>query len=111
MASGASDDGFMADPARRPLLSWGEVPRFAAPRAAATQPLGLYAIVDSAARIEQVIAAGVKTVQLRIKTPEAPDDAWRAMLRDEVRAASASCRAVGAELYVNDHWQLAAELG
>jgi hydroxymethylpyrimidine kinase / phosphomethylpyrimidine kinase / thiamine-phosphate diphosphorylase len=111
MASGASDDGFIADPARLPLLSWGEVPRFAAPRAVAKQPLGLYAIVDNAARIEQVLAAGVKTVQLRIKTPPAPDDAWRVMLREEVRASIQACRAAGAELYVNDHWQLAAELG
>jgi hydroxymethylpyrimidine kinase / phosphomethylpyrimidine kinase / thiamine-phosphate diphosphorylase len=28
-----------------------------------------------------------------------------------VRSAIAACRAAGAELYVNDHWRLAAELG
>jgi hydroxymethylpyrimidine kinase / phosphomethylpyrimidine kinase / thiamine-phosphate diphosphorylase len=111
MAQGASDDAFITDPARLPLLSWGEVPRLAPAHLAAAQPLGLYAIVDSAARIEQVLAAGVKTVQLRIKTPPSPDEAWRAMLREEVRKSIAACRAAGAELYVNDHWQLAAELG
>jgi hydroxymethylpyrimidine kinase / phosphomethylpyrimidine kinase / thiamine-phosphate diphosphorylase len=111
MARGATGDEFIADPARLPLLSWGEAPRFAEPRAAGTPSLGLYAIVDSAARIEQVLAAGVKTVQLRIKTPTQPDDAWRAMLREQVREAVVACRASGAELYVNDHWQLAAELG
>jgi hydroxymethylpyrimidine kinase / phosphomethylpyrimidine kinase / thiamine-phosphate diphosphorylase len=111
MACGAARGEFIADPARLPLLSWGEGLRFASSRAAAAQPLGLYAIVDGAARIEQVLAAGVKTVQLRIKTPHAPDDRWRATLREQVRTAIAACRAGGAQLYVNDHWQLAAELG
>jgi len=94
-----------------PLLSWGEEPpeppRFGEP----ARRLDLYAIVDSAARARQVLEAGVRTVQLRIKTPVAPDAAWHAMLRAEVAQAIEDSRRAGAELFVNDHWQLAQELG
>jgi hydroxymethylpyrimidine kinase / phosphomethylpyrimidine kinase / thiamine-phosphate diphosphorylase len=111
MANGAEDQPYITDAQRLPLLSWGETPRFAPARSGPRQWLGLYALVDSAARMEKVLAAGVKTVQLRIKTPASPDAAWHAMLRDEVRRSIALCTAAGAELYVNDHWQLASELG
>jgi hydroxymethylpyrimidine kinase / phosphomethylpyrimidine kinase / thiamine-phosphate diphosphorylase len=94
-----------------PLFSWSEqtpqAPKFAPP----TRPLDLYAIVDSAKRLRQVLEAGVRTVQLRIKTPAQPDAQWHALLREEVRQAIADSRAAGAELFVNDHWQLARELG
>ena len=104
--------GFIEEPDLLPRMSWGEAPRFATPVAGRpAQRLGLYAIVDSAERVQQVLAAGVKTVQLRIKAPPAPDDSWREALRREVERSVAACRAGGAELYVNDHWQLAAELG
>jgi hydroxymethylpyrimidine kinase/phosphomethylpyrimidine kinase/thiamine-phosphate diphosphorylase len=94
-----------------PLLSWGEQPPPQPVFAPATRRLDLYAIVDSALRLRQVLDAGVRTVQLRIKTPAAPDAAWQAMLRSEVRQAIADSAAAGAELFVNDHWQLAGELG
>lgn len=104
--------GFINEPHLLPRLSWGETPRFATPASVrAPHRLGLYAIVDSADRLQQVLAAGVKTVQLRIKAPPAPDDFWRAALRREVERSIAACRAGGAELYVNDHWRVAAELG
>ena len=67
--------------------------------------LGLYVIVDSAAWVQRVLAAGVRTVQLRIKEPPSPS------LRDEVRASVAHARAAGAQLFINDHWQLALEEG
>jgi hydroxymethylpyrimidine kinase/phosphomethylpyrimidine kinase/thiamine-phosphate diphosphorylase len=104
-------------PARRerepqlPLLSWGEQPPEPPATASARRRLDVYAIVDSAARLRQVLDAGVRTVQLRIKTPAAPDAAWHALLREEVRQAVADSAAAGAELFVNDHWQLAHELG
>lgn len=101
----------MRAPHALPLLSWGEEPPQLPQVRAVTRKLDLYAIVDSAARLRQVLAAGVRTVQLRIKTPAAPDAAWHAMLRDEVAQAIAGCRAAGAELFVNDHWRLARELG
>ena len=69
------------------------------------------AIVDSAERVSQVLTAGVRSVQLRIKTPERPDDAWRADLREAVRRSVAACREADAELFVNDHWALAHEVG
>lgn len=101
----------MARPDALPLLSWGEetpeAPRFAAP----ARRMDLYAIVDSAARLRQVLDAGVRTVQLRIKTPAAPDDAWHAMLREQVRQAIDDSERAGAELFLNDHWRLARELG
>jgi hydroxymethylpyrimidine kinase/phosphomethylpyrimidine kinase/thiamine-phosphate diphosphorylase len=98
-------------PDRLPLLSW-DAQQPVAP-AAITPPrrLDLYAIVDSAERIRQVLAAGVRTVQLRIKTPEQPDAAWFVMLRGEIERSVAACTDAGAELFVNDHWQLAAEAG
>jgi hydroxymethylpyrimidine kinase/phosphomethylpyrimidine kinase/thiamine-phosphate diphosphorylase len=70
--------------------------------------MGLYAIVDSAAWVERVLAAGVRTVQLRIKHIEegAPDHLAREVLRS-VQAA----RKVQAQLFINDHWQLAIEHG
>jgi thiamine-phosphate diphosphorylase len=101
----------MPAPYTLPLLSWGEQPPLAPAAPGSSRRLDLYAIVDSAARLRQVLAAGVRTVQLRIKTPAAPDGAWRAMLRAEVRQAIADSAAAGAELFINDHWQLAQELG
>jgi hydroxymethylpyrimidine kinase/phosphomethylpyrimidine kinase/thiamine-phosphate diphosphorylase len=65
--------------------------------------LGLYAIVDSADWIERVLAAGVKTVQLRIKDGAHPN------LRTEIRRAVAASERAGAQLFVNDHWRIAIE--
>jgi hydroxymethylpyrimidine kinase/phosphomethylpyrimidine kinase/thiamine-phosphate diphosphorylase len=65
----------------------------------------LYAIVDSAPWVERLLAAGVRTLQLRIK--HAPQATLRQAVRDSVRA----CQAVGAQLFVNDHWSLALEEG
>ena len=66
---------------------------------------GLYAIVDSSAWVARLLAEGVRLVQLRIK-----DTAGDALVR-EIRSAVASARAAGATLIVNDHWELALELG
>lgn len=95
-----------------PLLSWGVEPVFhgtsARPEA---QPLGLYAIADSSAQLRAALAAGVRTLQLRIKTPEVPTPAWRQALAQAIAEAVAACARVGARLYVNDHWALAHRLG
>lgn len=101
----------MDDTTALPLLSWDEEPPAAPAFTRPPRRLDLYAIVDSARRLRQVLDAGVRTVQLRIKKPAAPDAAWQAMLRDEVQQAVADSRAAGAELFVNDHWQLAHDLG
>ena len=67
--------------------------------------LGLYAVVDSAAWVQRVLAGGVRTVQLRIK------DANHPALQQEVRDSVAAARAAGAQLFINDHWQVAIEEG
>ena len=67
--------------------------------------LGLYAVVDSADWVQRVVAAGVKTVQLRIKSPELVD------IRREVQRAIQVAVAAKAQLFINDHWQLAIEEG
>lgn len=63
--------------------------------------LDLYAVVDSAAWVQRVLAGGVRTVQLRIKDPNC------LTFREEVRQSVAAARAVRAQLFVNDHWQVA----
>ena len=98
-------------PEALPLLSWDEEPVAAVPPATAMRRLDLYAIVDSADRLILVLAAGVKTLQLRIKTPEQPSPEWFATLRREIQRSVQACDAAGAELFINDHWQIAAEAG
>ena len=64
-----------------------------------------YPVFDSAAWVARAMPLGVRLVQLRIK--DAPED----VLRNEIIAALNLCRQHGAQLVVNDHWQLAIELG
>lgn len=67
--------------------------------------LGLYAVVDSADWVQRVLASGVKTMQLRIKFPELVD------IRREVQLSVQYAKAAKAQLFINDHWQLAIEEG
>jgi thiamine-phosphate diphosphorylase len=96
-----------------PLLSWGDVPPEAVTSnaSASDTSLGIYAIVDSAHQVRQVLEAGVRTVQLRMKRPADADARWHAALADAVRESVAAVRGHGALLFVNDHWRVAAELG
>ncbi|MEM6987701.1 MAG: thiamine phosphate synthase, partial [Pseudomonadota bacterium] len=64
-----------------------------------------YPIFDSSDWLERMLPRGVRFVQLRIKDAD-PDT-----LRREIVRSLALSRAHGAELVVNDHWQLAIELG
>ncbi|MBH1964024.1 MAG: bifunctional hydroxymethylpyrimidine kinase/phosphomethylpyrimidine kinase [Comamonadaceae bacterium] len=110
----ASRTGFANIPELMPQMSWGERFEFRddIPAVSASQrELDLYAIVDSADRVVQVVAAGIKTVQLRVKEPPAPDDAWWSATREAIQKSVATCRSAGALLIVNDHWRLAHELG
>lgn len=109
-----ADPGFVNDPGLLPVFSWGETPEpttAAEPGPAPTRSLDLYAIVDNAERVALVLAAGIATVQLRIKTPEVADAAWQNWLRLEIERSVAACQAAQAELFINDHWQLAARCG
>lgn len=64
-----------------------------------------YPIVDSAAWVARLVPLGIGWVQLRIK--QQPAD----VVRREVRAALARCRARQVLLVVNDHWQIALDEG
>ncbi|WP_029352813.1 thiamine phosphate synthase [Bosea sp. 117] len=64
-----------------------------------------YLIVDRASWLPRLLPQGVKLVQLRAKDMEPP------MLRDEIRRAREACARYGAQLVVNDYWQLAIEEG
>lgn len=75
-------------------------PAFPAPA-----PLGLYPIVDRADWVARLLPLGVKTIQLRAK------DLAGAALEAEVGRAIALGRQYGAQVYINDHWQLALQHG
>ncbi|WP_299908290.1 thiamine phosphate synthase [uncultured Paracoccus sp.] len=64
-----------------------------------------YPIFETADWIGRMLPLGVRLVQLRVK--DRPDAETRA----EIRRAQALCRAAGALLVVNDHWQLAIDEG
>lgn len=68
--------------------------------------LGVYAVVGSAEWVRRVLAAGIRTVQLRIKDPQEPT------LAVQMAEAIALARATpGAQLFINDHWALALQMG
>lgn len=69
------------------------------------QPLGLYPVVDSAEWIERLLPLGVKTIQLRIK------DQSQQTLREQIQRAVTASEQYDAQLFINDHWQLAIECG
>lgn len=97
-----------------PWLSFDDAPAappVPAPGVLSAPDPGVYAIVDSAARVEAVLAAGAHTVQLRIKAPADADKRWQARLRLELAAGIAAARGQGITLYINDHWRPALELG
>ncbi|KAF1023162.1 MAG: Thiamine-phosphate synthase [Paracidovorax wautersii] len=78
--------------------------------------MGLYPVVDTADWVERVLAAGVRTVQLRIKA-EALDalavegvDAY-AYLDEQIARSVRAARAVNAQLFINDHWEAAVAHG
>lgn len=99
-----------AGPADLPVLSCSEQrtpwvpPRD--PPAGANTGEGVYAIVDSAARVRACAEAGARWIQLRIKVGR--DDP---AVMPALRAALASTRAHGATLVVNDHWRSALAAG
>jgi hydroxymethylpyrimidine kinase / phosphomethylpyrimidine kinase / thiamine-phosphate diphosphorylase len=68
--------------------------------------LGVYAVVDSAHWVRRVLAAGIRTVQLRIKDPLAPTLA--AQVQESIAIAA---QTAGAQLFINDHWQIALQYG
>ncbi len=64
-----------------------------------------YQIVDDAKWLARLLPEGVKLVQLRVK--DRPEDELRA----QIITARDLCAQHGAQLVVNDYWQLAIETG
>lgn len=64
-----------------------------------------YPIFDSVEWLNRALPLGVRLVQLRIK------DLPHNLLRNEIERAQSLCRARGAMLVINDHWQLAIDAG
>ena len=67
--------------------------------------LGLYPVLPTAEWVERVVGFGVNTVQLRRKTAEPGE------LAQEIARCVAVGRAHDAQVFINDHWQLALEAG
>ena len=72
---------------------------------ACPQRLGLYAVLPDANWVGRMAQAGVPTLQLRFKSEDP------AAVRREVAAAVQAVRGTAALLFINDHWQVAADCG
>ena len=69
-----------------------------------THPIGFYPVVPTAAWVKRLLGWGVRTIQLRIKAA----DHTPASIATEVMAAIEAGQAVpDAQVFINDHWQLA----
>ncbi|GIU48553.1 thiamine phosphate synthase [Shewanella algidipiscicola] len=87
-------------------LSKVEVSPFVFPRL--RLPLGVYPVVDCLTQLARLLHCGATTVQLRLKV-ESGIDAQR--LETEICAAIALGRRYQAQVFINDHWQLALKHG
>lgn len=67
--------------------------------------IGVYSVVDDPGLVEDLVAAGVSMVQLRVKS----DDP--AVLRPAIERAVTAGRRPGTRVFINDHWREAIELG
>eukprot|EP00965_Chrysotila_dentata_P221275 6192296-Pleurochrysis_carterae.AAC.5 len=66
---------------------------------------GVVPIVDSVEGVQQVVSAGAKDVQLRVKNVPA------STVLEMVSHAQEACAKSGARLWVNDHWEAAISCG
>jgi thiamine-phosphate pyrophosphorylase len=69
-----------------------------------TGPIGFYPVVPTAEWVERLLAWGVRTIQLRIKAADHASGEIAAQVRAAVAAGS---KVPGAQVFINDHWQLA----
>ena len=67
--------------------------------------LGLYAVVDTLDWVEKCLAAGVPTVQLRVKDAQSPT------LEQDIETAITLGKKYQGRVFINDHWQLAIQHG
>lgn len=73
-----------------------------------TGPIGFYPVVPSAEWVERLLGWGVRTIQLRIKASDHTPDEVAAEVRAAVAAGS---KVPGAQVFINDHWQVALAAG
>lgn len=97
--------GFPAKPEYLPELLTDNLQPPAQAFAPLKAALGLYVIVPSVTELQRALAAGVKTLQLRIKSTD------QQQLRQQIKEAIQLCQHPDIQLFINDHWQLALELG
>ena len=89
-----------------PVLSVQPITRSLPAFPACNQPkLGLYPVVDRAHWINRLAAAGVTTLQLRVK------DLQGDALAEEIKTAVALSEHHQVRLFINDYWQLAIQCG
>jgi hydroxymethylpyrimidine kinase/phosphomethylpyrimidine kinase/thiamine-phosphate diphosphorylase len=69
-------------------------------------PLKVYSVTQSLSVLEQVLKAGAHTAQLRIKMP-----CDNKQLEQDIQLAVALGRKYQAQVFINDHWQLAIKHG
>ncbi|MCB9254102.1 MAG: thiamine phosphate synthase [Bdellovibrionaceae bacterium] len=67
--------------------------------------IGFYPIVPRAAWVERLVEAGAKTVQLRIKDLRGEE------LLKEIKVTSEFCKTRNIQLFINDYWEEALEVG
>jgi hydroxymethylpyrimidine kinase/phosphomethylpyrimidine kinase/thiamine-phosphate diphosphorylase len=106
--------GFAQEPSLLPQLSLNATPPAAWASGPRGRDPGVYAIVDSADRVQAVLRATptVSTIQLRMKRPEGMVDAvWAEHLSEQVQRSLHAAKTAGATLVVNDHWQQALDAG
>ena len=78
------------------------------PFAPLIHPIGFYPVVPTAEWVVRLLGWGVRTIQLRIKAA----DHTPAEVSSHVIAAIEAGKAVpGAQVFINDHWQLALDAG
>lgn len=71
-------------------------------------PIGFYPVVHDAAWVQRLLGWGVRTVQLRFKAA----GHTQAEIDREVRAAVAAGKQFpGAQVFINDHWEVALAAG
>jgi len=70
-----------------------------------SSPLGLYPVVDSVEWVERLAKCGVKTIQIRIK------DQADEFIEDAVQQSVAIAQHYGAQLFINDYWEIAVKAG
>ncbi|AZG36048.1 MULTISPECIES: bifunctional hydroxymethylpyrimidine kinase/phosphomethylpyrimidine kinase [Shewanella] len=75
------------------------------------QPLGIYPVVDDLNILKQLLVVGCKTIQYRTKLDPDADCQPRLPLENNIITAIKLGREFHAQLFINDHWQLALKHG